>query len=78
MRLESKEDWLGAIWESQPDEISKPWSVLVMDAFHGHFSARIRNMLRNKNINLVTIHNGITGQLQPLHVSVKTIQASCL
>jgi hypothetical protein len=50
--------------------VSKPWSMLAMDAFHGHLSDRIRNRLRNKNTNLVIIPSGMTSQLQPLDVSV--------
>jgi hypothetical protein len=64
------EDWLGCVWERPPGVLSKPWSMLAMDAFRGHLSNRIRNRLRNKNINLVIIPSGIKSQLQSLNVPI--------
>jgi hypothetical protein len=48
----------------------KPWSILAQNAFCGHISDRIRNRLRNKNTNLVTIPSGMTSQLQPFDMSI--------
>jgi hypothetical protein len=48
----------------------KAQSMLAVDAFCGYLSDRIRNRLRNKNIDLVIIPNGMTSQLQPLDVSL--------
>jgi hypothetical protein len=64
------EDWLECVWEHHPGALSKPQSVLAVDAFHGHFSCRIRNRLRNRNIDFVIISIGMTIQLQPFDVSV--------
>jgi hypothetical protein len=49
--------------ECQPGMLSKAQSMLVVDAFYGNLSDRIRNRLRNKNINLVIIPNGIASLL---------------
>jgi hypothetical protein len=54
------EDWLGCVWEYRPGVLSKPWSMLAMDAFCGHLPDRIRNRLRNKNADLVIIPSGMT------------------
>jgi hypothetical protein len=59
MTSELIEDWLGCVWECWPGTLSKPWSMLVMGAFHGHLSHRIRNRLKNKNTNLVIIPSGM-------------------
>jgi hypothetical protein len=67
---ELMEDWLGCVWESWPGALSKPQSMLAMDAFYGHLSNRIRNRLRNKNIDLVIIVSGMTSQLQSLNASI--------
>jgi hypothetical protein len=47
----------------------KLWSMLVMDAFHDHFSDRIVNRFWKKNTDLVIISSGIPSQLQSLGVS---------
>jgi hypothetical protein len=39
----------------------------AMDAFHGYFSDRIRNRLREKNADLVLIPSGMTNQSHPLN-----------
>jgi hypothetical protein len=70
MTSELMEDWLGYISEHRPGVLSKPRSMLAMDAFRGHLSNRIRNRLRDKNTDLVIIPNGMTSQLQPLDVSI--------
>jgi hypothetical protein len=54
-----------------PGALSKPWSILAMEAFRGHLSNRFRNRLRNKHTALVIIRSGMTSQLQPLYVSIK-------
>jgi hypothetical protein len=41
-----------------------------MDAFCGHLSNRIRNMLRNKNTSLMIIPSGMRSQLRPLDASI--------
>jgi hypothetical protein len=41
MTMELLEDWLGCVWEHQPGMLPKPWSILAMDAFHGHLPDRI-------------------------------------
>jgi hypothetical protein len=70
MMSELMEDWLGYVWEYRPGALSKPWSMLVMDVFHGRLSDRIRNRLRNKGTNLVIIPSGMTNQLKTLDVSI--------
>jgi hypothetical protein len=61
---------LGCVYEHRPGTLSKPWSMLAMDAFPDHVSKRIRNRLRNKNTNLVTIPCSMASQLQPPHMSI--------
>jgi hypothetical protein len=63
-------DRLGCAWELWPRALSKPWSMLAMDAFHGHLSDWMKNRLENKNTDLVIISSGMTSQLQPLDVSI--------
>lgn len=41
-----------------------------MGAFRGHLADRVRNMLRNKNTDLVIIPSGMKNHLQPLDMSV--------
>jgi hypothetical protein len=53
------EEWLECVLECQPGALSKPRSILAMDAFHGHLSKMIRNRLRNKSTDLVIIPSGI-------------------
>jgi hypothetical protein len=38
MTSELMEDWLGCVWEHQPGALSKPQSMLAVDAFQGHLS----------------------------------------
>jgi hypothetical protein len=64
------EDWLGYVWECQPGALLKPRSMLAVDAFHFRLFDRIRNRLWNKIIDLMIIPSGMTGQLQPLDVSI--------
>jgi hypothetical protein len=61
---------LGCVWEYQPGALSKPRSMLAMDAFRGHLYNRIRNRLRNKNTALVIIPSGMTSQFQALDMSI--------
>jgi hypothetical protein len=70
MTSELMEDWLGCVWEHWPGVLSKPWSMLAMNAFPGHLSDRIRNRLKNKNTDLVIIPSGMTSQLQPPDASI--------
>jgi hypothetical protein len=44
--------------------------MLVMDAFRGHLSDRIKNRLRNTNTDLAIIRSGMAIQLKPLDVSI--------
>jgi hypothetical protein len=60
MTSELMDDWLGCIWERLPGALSKPRSMLAMDAFHGHLSNRIKKRLRNKNTDLVIIPSAMT------------------
>jgi hypothetical protein len=76
MTSELMEDWLGCVWNRQPGALSKAWSMLAMDVFHGNFCDRLRNRLRNNNTDLVIIPNGMTSQLQPFDMSINK-QASC-
>jgi hypothetical protein len=64
------EDWLGCVWERRPGALTKPRSMLAIDAFHGYLYNRIKNNLRSKNTDLVIIPSGMTSQLQPLDVSI--------
>jgi hypothetical protein len=59
------EDWLGCVWE-QPGALSKPWSMLVMDAFNDRLSDRTINRLRNKNAGHVIIPSGMTAHYNHL------------
>jgi hypothetical protein len=70
MTLELMEVWLGCVWERRPGALSKPQSMLAMDAFHGNLFNRIGNKLRNENTDLVIIPSGMIGQLQPPDVSI--------
>jgi hypothetical protein len=70
MTLKLMGDWLGCVWECWPGALSKPPSMPAMDAFRGHPSNRIRNMLKYNNTDLVIIPSGMTNQLQPLDVSI--------
>jgi hypothetical protein len=70
MKMELMDDWPECVCQHWTAALSKPWSMLAMDAFCGHLSDRIRNTLRNRNTTLVTIPGGKTTQLQPHYVSI--------
>jgi hypothetical protein len=57
---EVMEGWLGRVWESRPAALPKPRSMLVMGAFCGPLSGRMRNRLKNQNTDLVIIPSGTT------------------
>jgi hypothetical protein len=73
MTLELLEDWLGCVREHPPGVLSKPQSMLAVDAFCGHVSHRIRNRVRNKSTNLMVIHSGMISLSYPFDVSVNKL-----
>jgi hypothetical protein len=61
---------LECVYKCWPTALSKLWSVLAMDAFHGHLSRRIKNKIGNKNIDLAITYSGKTSWSQPLDIWV--------
>lgn len=70
MTSELMEDWLTNIWQRRPGALINRRSMLVMDAFRGHLTDKVKSLLRNKNCDVVIIPGGMTGQLQPLDISI--------
>jgi hypothetical protein len=69
MILELMEDWLGCVWECRCGILSKPWSMLAIDAFHGHPSSTLRARLRNRNSDRMIIPSSMTSYLQLLEIT---------
>ena len=63
-------DWLKTVWLRRPGALRKLPSILVMDAFKGHLTDDVKNLLRENKSTLVTIPGGMTSQLQPLDVCI--------
>jgi hypothetical protein len=60
MTSEMMKDWLGCVWEHWPSVLSKPQSMLAVDAFQCHLCDRFRSNLRNKDTDPVIIPSGMT------------------
>lgn len=70
MTSELMEDWVKVVWNRRPSALRKPPNMLVLDAFKGHTTDQIKNLLKRENCELVVIPGGMTSQLQPLDVSI--------
>ena len=67
--------WIEKIWERHPGGLIKKKACLVYNMFKTHLMESIRRKLKLVNTDVALIPAGLTGQLQPLDVSInKAIQ----
>lgn len=67
-------DWLRVVWARRPGCLKSPRSMLVLDAFRGHLTTRVKSYLKNHtNSDLVIIPGGMTSKLQVLDVAVNKL-----
>ena len=62
-------EWLKIVWGRRPRACLNQSSVLVLDAFKGHFTDSVKKQLCKMNTELV-IPCGMTSVLQPVGVSI--------
>jgi hypothetical protein len=63
--------WLKEVWHRRPGSRLKKRGILVLDAFKGHLTDRVKTVASNLlNTHLVIIPGSITSQLQVLDVVV--------
>lgn len=63
-------DWLKTVWMRRPGALFKQPSMLVLDAFKGHTTEKVKAAIKEMGSDFVCIPGGMTSQLQPLDVSV--------
>jgi hypothetical protein len=64
--------WLKEAWHRRPGALLKKTGMLVLDAFKGHVTEKVKTVPSNLlNKDLVIIPGGITSQLQVFDVVVK-------
>jgi hypothetical protein len=64
-------EWLKEVWHRRPGSLLRKREMLVLDAFKGHLTEKVKTVASNQlNTDLVIIPGGMTSQLQVLHVVV--------
>lgn len=63
-------DWVEVVWNERPGANFYEESMLVFDAFRGHLTDELKDMLYEEQCDLAIIPGGLTCKLQPLDVSV--------
>lgn len=63
-------DWLKTVWMRRPGALFNQPSMLVLDAFKGHTTEKVKNLIKEMGSDFVCVPGGMTSQLQPLDVSV--------
>jgi hypothetical protein len=64
-------EWLREVWHRRPGTLLKKRGMLVLGAFKGHLTEKVKTIASNLlNTNLVIILGGMTSQLQVLDVVV--------
>ena len=63
-------DWLKVVWGNRPGALTKKRGMLVLEAFRGHLTAKVKRLVATLHTDLVIIPGGMTSQLQVLDVSV--------
>jgi hypothetical protein len=76
-------EWLKELWHRRPDALLKKRGMLVLDAFKGHLTDKVKTVASNLlNMDLVIIPGGMTSQLHVLDVSLinhsKIDYAACM
>jgi len=63
--------WLEKVWSKRPGGLlKKPSLLLVCDQFKAHIKESTKRLATKLKTHLAVIPGGLTGQLQPLDVSV--------
>jgi hypothetical protein len=71
MMEELKVKWLKEVWHRRPGALLKKRGILVLDAFKGHLTEKVKTVSSNLlNTALVIIPGDMTSQLQVLYVVV--------
>jgi hypothetical protein len=64
-------EWLKEVWHRRPGALLKKRGMLVLDAFRGHLTEKVKTIASDLlNTDLVIIPRGMTSQLQVLDVVV--------
>jgi hypothetical protein len=65
-------EWLREVWHRRPEALLKKRGMMVLDAFRGHLTEKVKTVAYNLlvNMDLVIIPGGITSQLQVFDVVV--------
>jgi hypothetical protein len=64
-------EWLKEVWHKRPGALLKKRGMLVLDAFMGHLTEKVKTLASNLlNTDLVIIQGGMTSQVQVLDVVV--------
>lgn len=63
-------DWLKTVWMRRPGALFGQPSMLVLDAFKGHTTEKVKQLIKECGSDFVCVPGGMTSQLQPLDVSV--------
>ena len=70
MTKELMVDWLSVVWNKRPGALLKKRAMLVLDAFKGHLTTKVKTKIASLKSDLVVIPGGMTSQLQVLDVVV--------
>ena len=62
--------WIDKIWQNRPGGLLKKKACLVYDMFKTHLMQSVKKKLSQLNTDVAIIPGGLTGQLQPLDVSI--------
>lgn len=57
-------DWLKVVWARRPGGLGRRRNMLVLDAFRGHATDKVKKQVKELNGDLVIIPGGMTSQLQ--------------
>jgi hypothetical protein len=64
-------EWLKEVWHRRPGALPEKRGMLVLDAFKGHLTEKVKTVASNLlNTDLVIIPEGMTSQLQVLDVVI--------
>lgn len=62
--------WFAKVWSRRPGGLLKKPALLVFDQFRAHLTEKTKRVASDLRTHLAVIPGGLTGQLQPLDVSI--------
>jgi hypothetical protein len=62
-------DWINRVSHKRPGALLNN-RMLILDSFRGHTTEEVKKILKSRNTDQVTIPEGLTSMLQPLHVCI--------